>query len=238
MIHSGIGGVIVLSSTISCILFGSLPSLLTSGLPSRVRGLDVVGRLSLRILFRDRMLCRGVMICPALGEAVTTVPGVAAGGGVGESDRNKGWMCSSLVDGCSVNVVRTLLMDEAGLKLWLRGRRGGSQSAVLAGLGVRLARGLAGMVSKKPDLPKGGDDASSTVCRLCASTDEVSQQSKASSPLVRQAFESNDAGRRFSLSDNNLVLDVMGRIACDREELTEVIVPALDRPPMEEAGLR
>lgn len=51
-----------------------------------------------------RVRVRSDMRRPAFGAATTMVPGVAAGGGVGESDRNKGWMCSSLVDACVVRV--------------------------------------------------------------------------------------------------------------------------------------
>ena len=41
-------------------------------------------------LLMDRMLARSEITWPAPGAAVTTVPGVAAGGGVGEPDLNNG----------------------------------------------------------------------------------------------------------------------------------------------------
>jgi hypothetical protein len=53
-----------------------------------------------------RMLWRSEMTCPALGAAKTTVPGVAVGGGVGESDRKSGWMWASLRETCWVKAER------------------------------------------------------------------------------------------------------------------------------------
>ena len=73
-------------------------------------GLGTPGRLSLRrrlLLWMLRMLWRSEMTLPALGAANTMVPGVAAGGGVGESDRKSGWMCASLCDWCCVKPVRS-----------------------------------------------------------------------------------------------------------------------------------
>jgi hypothetical protein len=67
----------------------------SSKLLCRLSGLGAVGRLPLRILDSDRMLWRSEMTCPAFGAAVTTVFGVTTGGGIGESDRNSGWMCDS-----------------------------------------------------------------------------------------------------------------------------------------------
>lgn len=65
------------------------------------KGLE--GRLPLRIRWTERMLARSEITCPALGAAVTIVPGVAAGGGVGESVRNRGWMWASF--GLSIGLV-------------------------------------------------------------------------------------------------------------------------------------
>lgn len=48
-----------------------------------------VGRDPLRILWM-LLLSDSAMTCPAFGAAVTIVPGVALGGGVGESLRNNG----------------------------------------------------------------------------------------------------------------------------------------------------
>jgi hypothetical protein len=44
----------------------------------------------------DRILARSEISWPAPGAAVTIVPGVAAGGGVGESVLKRGWICASL----------------------------------------------------------------------------------------------------------------------------------------------
>ena len=72
-------------------------------------GLGTPGRLSLRRRLRLcmlRILWRSEMTRPASGAAKTMVPGVAVGGGVGESDRKSGWMCASLCDRCCVKPVR------------------------------------------------------------------------------------------------------------------------------------
>lgn len=58
--------------------------------PVLVSGLGAWGRLPLRTRLRLRMLCGSEMTWPACGAAITTVPGLASGGGVGESDLNKG----------------------------------------------------------------------------------------------------------------------------------------------------
>jgi hypothetical protein len=63
------------------------------------------------------ILCRSEITCPAPGAATTTVPGVALGGGTGESDLNKGWMCASLSDACCVKAARWawIVREETGL---------------------------------------------------------------------------------------------------------------------------
>lgn len=99
-IHSGIGGVIFLSSpsvvtSSSSRSSGDALSTLRwkdSNDPCVLRGLGTAGRLPLRIRARLRMLFLSEMTWPALGEATSIVPGVTAGGGVGESVRNRGWM--------------------------------------------------------------------------------------------------------------------------------------------------
>jgi hypothetical protein len=57
--------------------------------------LGLLGRVLLMLLF-ERMRLYGraghVIICPLIGDAVTTVPGVAAGAGVGESLLKRGWI--------------------------------------------------------------------------------------------------------------------------------------------------
>lgn len=68
--------------------------------PVLVSGLCACGILPLRTRLRLRMLCRSEKIWPACGAAITTVPGLASGGGVGESDLNRGWMCDSLTEVC------------------------------------------------------------------------------------------------------------------------------------------
>lgn len=68
--------------------------------PVLVNGLEATGRLSLRMRLKLRIDWRSEMVNPDCGAAMTTVPGLARGGGVGESDRNSGWMCDSLADAC------------------------------------------------------------------------------------------------------------------------------------------
>lgn len=53
--------------------------------------------LPLRARLKLRMLSRSEKTWPACGAAMTIVPGLASGGGVGESDRNSGCMCDSLM---------------------------------------------------------------------------------------------------------------------------------------------
>lgn len=89
-IHSGMGGVNVRSLPPSSLSSRSTASLMLSKLSLCIRGLD--GRLPLLILLNDLILDRSDITIPAPGAAVTTVPGVAAGGGVGESVLNRGWM--------------------------------------------------------------------------------------------------------------------------------------------------
>lgn len=154
-------------------------------LPSTVSGLDLVGIDPLRSRLRLRMLWRSEMTCPACGAAITTVPGLASGGGVGESDRNSGWMCDSLAEVCWVNArcggFGSWERVDAGLKLRLRrAARGGSKSSGVPGLGLRLVVGLAGIVSRKRPSAMGEKD-SRTVWRFCGSTWDVSHVSKASS---------------------------------------------------------
>ena len=102
-IHSGMGGVIFLSPPSGAVgVFGSDSSWTSdelasafrkdSRLPCRLRGLGMGGKLPLRIRCRDRMLALSEMTCPALGAAMTMVPGVAIRGGAGESERKRGWM--------------------------------------------------------------------------------------------------------------------------------------------------
>lgn len=91
-IQSGIGGVRVLSPASPAFSRSSLSITcrMLSKLALCIRGLD--GRLPLRIWRIERMLARSdiTITCPAPGAAVTTVPGVAVGGGVGESVLNRG----------------------------------------------------------------------------------------------------------------------------------------------------
>ena len=54
------------------------------------RGLELEGKLPDRICLSVRM--EPTTTWPPSGDAVTTVPGVAVGGGVQLSDRNRGWM--------------------------------------------------------------------------------------------------------------------------------------------------
>jgi hypothetical protein len=63
------------------------------------------------------MLCLSEMTFPAFGAATTTVPGVALGGGTGESDRKRGWMWASLCDACCVKAARCawIVLVETGL---------------------------------------------------------------------------------------------------------------------------
>ena len=53
-------------------------------------GLEFEIKLLLRIRLRDWLLARRGKTIPALGAEKTEVPGLARGGGVGESERNNG----------------------------------------------------------------------------------------------------------------------------------------------------
>lgn len=171
-----------------------------------VSGLDTAGSEPLRIRLRLRMLVRSEMICPACGAAMTIVPGLAMGGGVGESDRKSGWMWPSLTDVCSVVKARRggagrALRVDAGLKLRLRrAARGAAKSSGVPGLGLRLVVGLAGMVSRKR-LPPMGDVVSSTSWRFCGSTPDVSQESKLSSVVLVRSRYAKDSIEAARLAD-------------------------------------
>lgn len=220
---------------------------------SPVNGLDRVGSDPLRSLLRLRMLCRSEMTCPACGAAITTVPGLASGGGVGESDRNNGWMCNSDADAemCSVKARcggfgSGCVRVDAGLKLRLRlvwnlPSRGGSKSSGVPGLGLRLVVGLAGIVSRKRP-PLTGDADSMTVRRFCESTPDVSHESNASSLALdrsRRLMESKEGARladrwlrwlrRLWLRDSRRVLEEIDRTV-------EVIVSVAENPPLEGGG--
>lgn len=125
-IHSGTGGVILRSVSAPAAVAAVAASAASSSSrissvtlsarrwneshdAARLSGLGAAGRLPLRILrmlLMLRMLCLSEMTWPPLGAATTTVPGVAIGGGVGESDRKSGWMWDSLCVACCVNEVR------------------------------------------------------------------------------------------------------------------------------------
>lgn len=98
----------------------------------------------------------------------------------------------------------------------------------MPGLGLRLVVGLAGMVSRKWP-PAVGDDDSSTVWRFCASTDDVSQQSKSSAEL-RRSLRLIESDRRLWLLDNRRVLDEMGRMAFVKDEAID------ENPPLDPRG--
>lgn len=66
-----------------------------------------------------------MMVCPAKGAAVTVVPGVAVGGGVGLLERKSGCMCSSLEN------ARGRFLREVGLE-----KLGGLEGRVLDGGGL------------------------------------------------------------------------------------------------------
>lgn len=172
------------------------------------------------------------MICPAFGAAVTMVLGVASGAGVGESVRNSGWMCASLMlSTLSVGlVVPARLRLGAGLKERLRRRvfLGGSRSRGKPGDGDREVVGEAGMVSRKRGRVGVGEPADSTAWRDWKSTVEVSQESKLSGWMVEVEEE---AGRWVDDREEgrclegmmSLVLEVMGRTLWVREERMEFV---------------
>lgn len=109
-------------------------------------------------------------------------------------------------------------------------------SSVVPGLGLRLVVGLAGIVSRRWP-PVTGDDDSSTVWRLCGSTDEVSQESKSSAPLKRSRRPNElDRWLRRLVPDNRRVLDDMGRTAFVNVEATDEMVSAAENPPLDMGG--
>lgn len=106
------------------------------------------------------------MTRPALGDAITLVPGVATGGGSGESDLKRGWMCDSQMDPGGVSDKSSRLRD-AGLKLRLRGRtRGGWKCSGVVGLDARVEVGLAKIASGSYRIVSVGVDASITARRM------------------------------------------------------------------------
>jgi hypothetical protein len=70
------------------------------------------------------------------------------------------------------------------------------------------------------------------VCLLCASTDEVSHESKLLSRLGLMLLESSEAGRCRSSDrvDRSRVFDVIGRMACGNEEPMDEIVSTIELP--------
>lgn len=225
--HSGIGGVILLSVGALCssMTGGASPcffSLVLSKLAWWLSGLRPAGKLPLRMRFSDCMLSHRGSTWPAFGAATTTVLGETAGGGFCESDRNRGWMCSSWMELVGVRS-RSLSEPELQLRL-VRTERGGSRSHGVLGLGLRLVDGLAGIVSRQRDL-SGGVDISST-CRLCASTEEVSHESNEPSALLLQGVESRDGVRRCSLADS-LASDELERMTLDSEAPKRPLVPVV-----------
>lgn len=135
-----------ISSAISCRMLSML------GLCTNGPGVDGL-RILLRLL-TERKLAELDISCPALGAAVTTVPGVAAGAGLGESLRNRGWMCASF-EGSIGDTVREFRAEIIGdrpppfaLSLRLGFLRRGSRSSGHPGELLRLVVGDAGIVSK------------------------------------------------------------------------------------------
>lgn len=201
-----------------------------------------------RILLILRMLCLSERVWPPLSGTMTTVPGVAIGGGVCELDRKRGWIWDSLGVTCCVNDARCawIVRIEAGLELLVLCLvRGGSRMPNgIPGLGLLLVVGLAGMVSRKRVCGAGGDDDSNTVCRFWGSTADVSQESNPSSverdPISRAAARSREAGRRDDrwLTGRRRVLDVTGRnIAWEKDDRIDVMVSAVERPPLDPGGV-
>jgi hypothetical protein len=110
------------------------------------------------------------------------------------------------------------------------------------GLGLRLGVGLAGIVSRKR--VGGGEDDSRTVWRFSGSTAEVSHESNPSSverardsrgPLARSREVGRWEDRR--LTERRRVLEVMGRMACEREVRMELMVSVAERPPLDPGGV-
>jgi hypothetical protein len=114
-------------------------------------------------------------------------------------------------------------------------------SSAVPGLGLLLVVGLAGMVSRKRLC--GGDEDSKTVWRVSGSTAEVSQESNpASVERDRRscaAGKSREVGRWEDrrLRDNKRVLDVMGRMALEREDRAEFMVSSPERSPLDPGGV-
>jgi hypothetical protein len=118
-------------------------------------------------------------------------------------------------------------------------------SSAVPGLGLLLVVGLAGMVSRKRLC--GGDEDSNTVWRVSGSTADVSQESKPTS--VERDWRSCEAGRSREagrwvdrrldrrLRDNKWVLDVMGRMAFEREDRAEAVVSTAERSPLDPGGV-
>ncbi len=134
-----------------------------SKLAERMSGLGLDGRLPDRIRFKVRPL----MTWPAIGAAVTTVPGVGVGGGVGLFVRKSGWIWhSSDEDLWRLNgrvKFGVLYVGDCGRK---------GPSSAFAGDSGRLPG-----IGSRPDPADGGVDCK-TASRICGPTAEVSQLSK------------------------------------------------------------
>lgn len=162
------------------------------GLGSRddMCGLDVLPRalcVWLKWLFDlMRLKDRGghAIAWVAMGLAWMFVPGVASGGGMGDSVRNNGWICASLTAGLGGR-------DMSGIILG-----GGVSSSSSSGSSVRLgaSNARAGVAGRLPGigsrvLPRDGA-ACITTSRACRLTLLVSQLSN---PSVWETFSNDSA---------------------------------------------
>lgn len=164
---------------------------------------------------------------------MTTVPGVAAGGGCGLSERKRGWTFASSM------FVGVLGREECGLLVMKAGAGAGRSSRSNAGLeGKGPSRARAGETGRLPGIgsrrvPRPGANGRSESCpcvaisRACWSTLDVSQASKPSEwvmEFVRVVFPEWKLpdSRKEEALDRSLVRDVMGRTTCWKDDLQEL----------------
>lgn len=173
---------------------------------------------------------------PARGDAVTVVPTEGVGGGVGECERNKGWMCDSWLElarrsgggTCRLLTDSVSDMTRVGDCMGESGRGSFSSEAVDSWSGKGPSRGLAGETGRLPGMGSRvfffllrGGLVTKGLTNSCCSTEDVSQVSNPSprheissesvSRGVTKLPESRGVGPWASMS---FVREVMGRMTC------------------------
>lgn len=196
-----------------------------------------MARVRLLALLREADVGGREMTWPESGEATTTVPGVTAGGGTGESALKSGWMFEESMVGVTGRLLCGLPKN-AGVATVRSGVGGSSGSMAGSDMGKCPLRAFAGDTGRLPGIgssrvPLNGVSAlvgdvvdCITVSRVCSSTVDVSQDSKPSfCALVRpdrSDWKLADSRRDDEPRPIKFVREVMGRTACWSEARTEL----------------